>query len=226
MKSAIGAAAASVCISVVATACASLPMVGGRGHSGFHDDYSVFEDDPTLEKTLVYFDPSADLSRYNRVIVDPCVVYLRRGAESTAVHPDGIKKFADSCHDAIVRNLEGAYKVVTSAGRDVLRLRVAITNVEPGDPEGNLLTKVPPPDAIIHNFVSYSGEPPEGETEVVLEAKLLDSVSGDLLAGLVAEGLGPKSQVWTTASQWNHVDQAFDRWGKRLRARLDEAHGR
>ena len=224
MKSAIAAALAALFISLAATGCVS--MVAGGGHSGFHDDYSVFEDDPELANTLVFVDPNADLSEYNRVIVDHCVVYLRRGAASTAVHPDGIKKFADSCRDAIVRNLEGAYKVVSSAGRDVLRLRVAITNVEPGNPGGNLLTRVPPPDAIIHNFISYSGEPPEGATEVVLEAKLLDSVSGDLLAGLVARGLGPSSQAWRTASQWNQVDDAFDRWGKRLRARLDKAHGR
>ena len=180
------------------------------------------------------------MGKYRKLMVDRIKVYLKEDASSKQIDPTELKELADYFHQAIVKAVEPAYPVVNEPGPDVLRMRIAITDLVPNAPEASVVTL-----AVPFVWVGEAGagvaQGKAGSTpflgEASVEAEALDSVSSKQLAAYIEERVGKKYN-WTQGvdtavkdylkaySTWAYTKQAMDHWAQGLRKALDRWHGK
>jgi len=119
--------------------------------------------------------------------------------------------------EIMTRELSGdeGYPVVEERGEDVMTLEVEILSITPYVKPG---TKGQSGGFVIETL---------GSGEVVVSAEFRDSITRELL--ILLEGERPIGTEYREVSRENHeenIRQLFTTWGQRVRAAMDQAHGR
>jgi len=207
---------------------------------GFLSDYSKIKSVGDDSDAYKYRNPSVDVKKYNRLMIDRIKIFLSEDSDYKGIDPMELKELADYFHQAIVKAVGDAYPVVEKAGPDVLRLRIAITDLVPNKPEASVVTLVVPflwvGDAGAGAAQGNTGSTPfVGHASIELEA--LDSASSEQVVAYIETRMGKKYN-WTEGvstgvsdyikaySTWDYTKQAMDVWAALIRQRLDEAHGK
>jgi hypothetical protein len=174
----------------------------------------------------VYAKPGASLAEYNKVLLRPISVSFQKNWERnvtsgtrmrlTAADSQRIKdKLSTGVREEVVKQLnDGGYKLVDSAGDDVLDVQMAIVNLYVTAPD------VPVPGNVKTYAVSA------GEMTLVLE--LRDSASGDVIARAFDRALASETfhaRRITNADNAAEARQAASGWAKALRTALDRSKG-
>ena len=170
--------------------------------SGFLVDYSQLTPGGEDRAALTYVDPDVDFKKYDSLMFDRVSVWLSPEAENRDVDPAVFKKMSDYFLNALIGAVEDGYTVVDQPGPNVIRVRAAITDVEPSDPVAK---------AISVDNIGIGGA--EAEME------LLDWMSSERLAAAVDSRRGGKA---ASRAVWEDTKDAFDYWAERFRVRLDE----
>ncbi len=132
-------------LAVDATADSSQnPIFGEYQTKGFLSDYSSLKLRDGTEDTFVFQDPKTDISQYDKLMVERIKVWFKEDAEYKGIDPAEIKDLTDYFHKAIVEAVGGQYPIVREPGPDVLRLRIAMTDLVPTKPSASLVTLVVP----------------------------------------------------------------------------------
>jgi hypothetical protein len=222
-----------------ATAASTLPMFGDYQTVGFLSDYSKISKTKDDTGSYEYKNATTDFSKYNKLLVDRIKIFFKDDSEYKGIDPDELKFLTDYFYEAIEKEVGDTYPMVTEPGPDVLRLRVAITDLVPNKPEASVATLVIP-----FSFLADAGSGvAKGETgstvftgHATIELEGLDSVSSQQLVAHIETETGKKYN-WTHGvtkgvtgymnaySKWNYTKQAMDDWAHLLRVRLDMAHG-
>jgi hypothetical protein len=171
--------------------------------SGFLVDYSQLTPGGEDRAALTYVDPDVDFKKYDSLMFDRVSVWLSPEAENRDVDPAVFKKMSDYFLNALVKAVEDGYTVVDQPGPNVIRVRAAITDVEPSDPVAKALS--------VDNIGIGGAE---------AEMELLDSMSSERLAAAVDSRRGGKP---ASRGVWEDTKDAFDYWAGRFRERLDKA---
>ena len=207
---------------------------------GFLSDYSKLTPEGGKSEAFVYRNPHVERSRYEKVMVDRIQLFFKDDATYKGIDPTELKDLTDYFHQAIVKALEDTYPVVEEPGPDVVRLRIAVTDIVPTKPEASVVTLVVP-------FV-WLGEAgagvAEGEAgstpfvgEATVEMEALDSETSEQIGAYIETRVGKKYH-WTKGvgtavkdylkaySTWAYAKQAMDGWARLIRERMDAAHGK
>lgn len=224
--------------------CASTPAGEAKPkYAGFLSDYSKLQPVPNGDGAERYLDPNQNWKQYNKVMLDRIRVWYKNDADYKGIDPTELKALTDYFQNAIVKALGPNYPVVTKPGPDVLRVRVAITDLIPTKPEMSVVTLVVP-YAAVADVASGGGTgstPYLGQTAI--EAEFLDSQTNRVVAAYVDRQVGKKYDVdlsqgvgsavekgfssYSKAySTWAYAQAAFDYWAGLLRKRLDEVRSR
>jgi Protein of unknown function (DUF3313) len=197
--------------------------------SGFLGDYSGLAPDPKNGDLLLYEKDRDAMKKYNKFIFDPITIYLLPEARDRGIDPDDLERLAQYFHDAVTDELKksGRYEIVTTPGPDVLRLNVAITNVEPTGGKKNAAVKG---GAAAVSAATVPGVglavPRLSVGRVSVEGEMLDSTSGERQVAFVT---GRGGRRWFSGlsglKKWADIEAAFRTWAKNFRQRLDEVHG-
>jgi hypothetical protein len=171
--------------------------------SGFLVDYSQLTPGGEDRAALTYVDPDVDFKNYDALMFDRVSVWLSPEAEIRDVDPAVFKKMSDYFLNALVKAVEDGYTVVDQPGPNVIRVRAAITDVEPSDPVAKALS--------VDNIGTGGAE---------AEIELLDSMSSERLAAAVDRRQGGQP---ASRGVWEDTKDAFDYWARRFRERLDAA---
>lgn len=190
----------------VLVGCSGRPNVG---HSGFLRDYSKLKLEEDGAKR--YLNPSKNLRQYNKFIIDPVVVHFAPDAKGTAIDPAELKELTDYFHTELGVSLSKRYQVVNAPAPGVLRLRIAITDIEKTTPVAN-----------IHPAMKLSGI---GLGGAAMEAEAVDSLSGERVGAVVDSQSGGRLGVTAGLKKYGHAEQVMDGWIERFVERLDKAHG-
>ncbi len=194
--------------------------------SGFLGNYADLKPGPKGGPDLIYVKPGADFSRYHKVMLDKVVLYLTKEAQKRGIQPDELKALADAFEKELVAQLSPAYPLVTSPGPDVLRIRIAITDVKPSRPGLGTVGAVLPV-GMAANLVSNAATGSSLNVgSATIEAEFLDSSSGEVLGKLVDRETGSTYDTATLKGEWGHTKKAFHDWAVRLRKWLDRVHGK
>lgn len=191
-------------------------------YSGFLGTYPTFEPGPKGGVHLRYFKPGVDFKKYNRIMFDEVSFFLKEDSKYKGIQANEMKELSDSFHQAAVNALQGAYPLVKKAGPDVLRVRVAITNLEKSHPGRNVVSTVVPIGlglSIIKKGVTGRWT---GVGGADMEVEFLDSMSNERVAAAIDQRAGSKL---SGMSEFGAVKEAFEFWARRLRKFLDQAHG-
>ena len=95
--------------------------------SGFLDDYAQLEKGRIDQAQLVYINPEVDFSRYERVLLEPVVVWERTAGSDAS--GEELRTLADDLEAALREQLRLAFELVESPSPGTLRIRAAITRV-------------------------------------------------------------------------------------------------
>lgn len=219
------------------TGCASTSQeVSGSKYSGFLADYSKLQPDPDGSGAVRYRNPGANMGKYNKVMIEKIVVSLKSDAEYKAIDPNEMKALTDYFREAIARELGSDYPVVNQAGPDVLRARIAITDLVPTKAAMSVVVLVTPFAGfadVASGAASKGGvgsAPYLGHSAVEVEG--IDSETLQPVFSYVEQRFGKKYDAenpgayFDAYSTWAYAQKNFDYWAKKFRARMDEAHGK
>ena len=103
------------------------PGTAGVEPSGFLDDYSQLKPGRENQAQLVYIDPEADFSPYEKVLIDPVVVWERTAGSDAS--DEELRSFASDLGAALRRQLQLEFELVEGAEPGTLRIRTAITRI-------------------------------------------------------------------------------------------------
>ena len=215
------------------------PKFGDYQSKGFLSDYSGLKQLAGEDDTFIFQDPNANVSQYKKLMVERIKVWFKDDAEYKGIDPAEIKDLTDYFHKAIVDAVGDQYPVVREPGPDVLRLRIAMTDLVPNKPAASLITLVVP-FLWVAEAGSGAATDEAGSTpflgEVTIELEALDSQSNRQVAAFIEREIGLKYQwskgvatgvsSYTKAySTWAYTKQAMDHWAQAIRDHLDKAHG-
>jgi len=184
---------------------------------------------PDRKVAAAYYDPEADLSVYNKIMLLDCYVAFKKNwqrdqnrqvtsANITAEDMEKIKAaVAELFREVFAEVLQedGGYEVVDTAGDDVLLIRPAIVDLDITAPDK-------PTAGRTRSYTSTAGA-------ATVYIELFDSISGDILAR-AADRRGAR-RAGGYISYTNRVTNTADarrmlkHWANILRTRLDEIHG-
>jgi len=219
---------------------ADAPKFGEYQTKGFLTDYVKLAPVPDGNGAYRYRNPEAKFGSYKKLLVDRIKVWFKDDSEYKGIDPDELKMLTDYFYKAIEKAVGDEYPMVAEPGPDVLRLRVAVTDLVPNRPEASVTSLVVPflwmGEAGAGAVAREPGSTPfTGEATIEFEA--LDSVSSQQLAAYIETRVG-KKYVWTEGvgkgvssyvkaySKWDYTKRSMDEWAQLLRQRLDEAQGK
>ena len=180
---------------------------------------------PDSKLAIVYAEPGADLSGYQRVMLMDAYVAFRknwaRDQRRSSVHSlritsndmEKIKTdLAKEFHDVFKTTLEnGGYEVVGEAAEDVLLIRPAIINLDVNAPDTprTMGTRV---------YTDSAGE-------MTLYVELFDSVTGDMIAKALDRRIDNQAfYTWTNSvTNKKAAEKILNGWASILVTALNEA---
>jgi len=205
------------------TSCASTGSAAKRSGPGFLGNYAQnLQPGPKGGAKMRWLKPGVDFAKYDKVILEHITFFLDDTSEYKGIDPSEMNELAQKCDLAMVNALKDSYPIVTEPGPDVVRIRMAITDLKQSNPAVGGITTVTmvTPIGLGINLIkkgatgTWSGS---GATSSELMA--LDSMTGEVIA--VAQD--QKSAGFTERyGKWDSVEGAFKFWGERLKLFMDQ----
>jgi hypothetical protein len=186
--------------------------------TGFLDSYPALQPDPKHEGSFIYMEPGASLKGFTKVQIDPILVWYAKDSTYQGIDPNELSAVTENLRKAVVKNLEPKYPVVSTDGPNVLRLRLAVTNVTAEKKKRGILGYTPVGFIISSAKNAATAGPNLNIASATLEAELLDA-SGKRLAVVIDPLAGQDVQKENLT--WADIGKVLDAAGKRLRARMD-----
>ena len=188
--------------------------------SGFLGDYSSLKPEESGEAKLVYLNPSADFSKYSKVMFEPVTVWVEDDSKLAKLAQDEVQPIIDYLDAAVRESLGKNYTFVERAGADVLRLRIAVTEGAKAKVVLNSISSVSPLGVVVNATTKIITGTHAAVGECAIEGELTDSVTGDRLMAVVDARAGRKVIASGNFTQWGDVQDAFDYWAGQLGERL------
>lgn len=169
----------------------------GSEHSGFLGDYDALQPGAGGGPRLVFIDARVDFSGYERVIVEPVVVWKSDEARFAGVPAAQREALAREFEGELERALGEEFQLVEAApGPGTLRVRNALTAA-----------------------IGARTSDPRQLQYIEVEFELLDAVSNERLAAAV-DSKGSDSSRPDERSNAVEAGAAFEDWSERLAVRL------
>ncbi len=181
--------------------------------SGFMKSYAGFVPGGEDQMNLIYLPQPDTLEKYDKVLIDHVVVYFLQSSKNKGIDPNELNQLCDYFHKALIKALQTRYTVVDKAGPDVLRVRSAITDLEPRGAVAGTLSTVVPLGAAVSVIKKTVTDSNLAVGRASVEIELVDSLSGQRLAAAIDSREGGKKVI---TSKWSDIEDALEYWSKKL----------
>ena len=169
------------------------------------------------EAMLAYTNMNANFTSYNKIMIAPVTFWADDDSKVSAADQQTLCNYA---YNNLVQTFEKNFVVVKEPGPGVLKLSAALTDATAATP-GLRTISVIVPQAHVLNVIKY------GLTGTYAfvgsatgEAKLTDSVTGQLLAAWADQRFGTAAVKNATVFQWGDAENAMNYWSNGLDQRL------
>jgi hypothetical protein len=214
--------AAPLFAALALTACMTAPAREAPEGRGFLGDYDGFEEVPGRPGAMRWQAEGVEALAYDRVLLDPIEVW--HTAREEGVDLAELHALADQFLIEIHRALGDEYPLTREAGPNVLRLRIAITEVAEASAMRKTLRTVSGRGS---GTIGYEGGHESALIDIdamTIEAEALDSLTGERLVALVENRVAPSPERVTDT--WRSINGALREWAGLLRKALDESRVR
>jgi hypothetical protein len=180
------------------------------------------------EANLVYMNPKAKWKKYDKISIDAVAVWLGKDSDATVeadiIPQEDVRGLADTFYKKLHEHLSKDYTIVPSSGPDVMRLSVALTDVQNGMPILDTISTIVPQVRLLSGGKKLATGTHAFVGQASLEARLVDSRSGKLLAAGIDRRAGGKT-LGKGSWYWRDVENVFDYWAAKIRWRLCHQRG-
>jgi len=191
------------------------------------DAYPLLQPGKEGEGNLVYLNPKARWRTYDKIMLDAVSVWLGKDSQAQdtgVIPPDDVRDLANSAYQKLSEQLSKDYTIVQSSGPDVMRLSVALTDVEHGMPVMDTISTIVPQARLLSGAKKLATGTNAFVGQASVEVRLVDSQSGELLGAGIDRRAGGKTLGKGTGN-WRDVENIFDYWAAKIRWRLCELRG-
>jgi hypothetical protein len=166
---------------------------------------------------LAYTNSSVNFASYNKIMIEPVTFWADRGS---TISSEAQQELCDYAYSRLKEDLSKNFTVVDQPGPGVAKLSAALTDATSAVPVLRTIAVVVPQAHVLslvkqgltggYSFVGSAAG----------EAKLTDSVSGQLLAAWADKRVGTGAVRNAGVWKWGDADNAIKYWGSALDERL------
>ena len=215
----MGRALASLVLIGTITGCAVTQQapVQRVGASGFLGDTSMLTPGDKEQASLRYVNPAAQWTRYKKVLLEPVTFW---GDDKTKISAKDQQMLCNFLHEQLSDQLGKKYELVNEPGEGVMRLQVALVDAESATPILRTVSMVIPQARLLSSlkYLATGTYPFIGGAEA--EAKMTDSVTGQLLGEWVDKRVGGGSIKTAAQWEWGDAENAMKEWATLAATRL------
>ena len=205
---------------ILMVGCARTKQATTSKQTGFLGDYSKLEKGEAGEEVLVYKNPKANWTAYDKVLLDPVTAWRGEKSQKEGIPEEDIQTMIDNFYGLLNAEISQDYTMVTKPKSGTLRLQVAISNLEESWPTLDAVSNVLPPMIVLSETKKYVTGKPLFVGEAVIEVKLTDAQTGELLFAGVDRRVGGKTLSKKESDSWDDVNEIMRFWSQKARYRL------
>ena len=167
---------------------------------------------------LRWLKPGVDFSKYEEFMIDSVVFFLADESEYKGIDGNEMKELTDAFNLELANALKDKYPMVSEPGPDVIRIRVAITNVKLSKPVLSGVTTIVPIGLVVSVVKKGTTGSWTGSGEIGVELLAIDTMTNEVIAAAQDE----RSAGFTERfSKLGSAEDAFKFWAGRVRAFFD-----
>jgi hypothetical protein len=198
-------------------------------YSGFLSNYSSLKPGPKGGTKLLWKNPKyrwpEHLASFRAIKIDGIKVMLSKAGQSRGVDATELARLADELHRQLIDAIKDGYSVTDKFGPGILRIIVALTDVEPSNTTVDTVTSAVPVGRVFSFFKKQATGRHLFVGSASVEGVFVDGGTGETLVAFVDQKTGDKGVVGAV-DKMEDVKEAFRAWAKRLRLVLDTAYGK
>jgi hypothetical protein len=189
--------------------------------SGFlGSDYSLLQPGAPgsgQEAMLAYTNPNANFASYNKIMIAPVTYWADENSKVSSADQQNLCNYF---YNVLQTDFSKNFAVVNEAGPGVAKLSVALSDATAATP-GLRSVSVVVPQARALSLIKMAATGTYAFVgSATGEAKLTDSVSGQLLAAWADQRMGGASIKNIDVFQWGDAENVMDYWANGLDKRL------
>jgi hypothetical protein len=189
--------------------------------SGFlGNDYSLLKPGAPgsgQEAMLAYTDTSANFTSFSKIIIAPVTFWADSDSKVSSADQ---QKLCDYFYTVLQKDLGKNFTVVNEPGPGVAKLSVALSDATSAVPGLRSISVIVPQARALSLIKMAATGTYAFVGSATGEAKLTDSVSGQLLAAWADKRMGGASITNIDVFQWGDAQNAMDYWANGLDRRL------
>jgi hypothetical protein len=169
------------------------------------------------EAMLAYTNTAANFASYNKIMIAPVTFWADNDSK---VSSEDQQKLCDYFYNVLVQDFGKNFTVVNEPGPGVAKLTVALTDATSATPVLRTISVIVPQAHALNLIKAGLTGTYAFVGSATGEAKLTDSVSGQLLAAWADQRFGTAAVRNATVWEWGDADNAMNYWAKGLDQRL------
>ena len=202
------------------------PVQAATAHSGFLDNYDQMKTGSFGGADGIWVNPDVEkqpIKRYTKIMLDPAEVWFHPNSPVHGMRVEDLHSIVNYLESTFNKNLGEHFTIVDEPGLDVLRIRLAITNIKRKAPSKNALDYIPF-RLVLNTAKDVVRSTQNSElvvVEMTLESEYLDSVTNKRLATAIDTQEGASKTIDKgKAAPWELVKETLDDWAETLATRL------
>ncbi|NQZ82709.1 MAG: DUF3313 domain-containing protein [Colwellia sp.] len=214
-----------VIITLLFTACNSTSNQSSTSaaitnHSGFLNDYDKLKKVKTKDDSelLRYISSQVKEGKYTKVMFDP-VSYYPAPQKTDMISKEVLSKISNYFNQKFSETAFTNVELVNNAGMNTLRIKMAITGVNIEDSELSAYQYIP----LAFLINAASGGMSEMDVKFQIEAEVVDSLTGEVLAAAVKRGVGERLKDDKTSLSLKHLKPLIDNWAMTMQKTMLES---
>jgi hypothetical protein len=189
----------------------------------FGPDASLLQPGQSGQAAMVYVNPSAQWSSYNKILLKPVEFWDN---PDTKVSQSDQQMLSTYFYNQLKENLQKNFTLVDQPGPGVLELDVAIVNASGAIPGLRSVSVIVPQARVLNGIQSLATGSYAFVGSAEAEMKARDSATGQFLAGAIDKRAGGMALSTAAQWQWGDAQNAMNYWAQRIATRLLELQGR
>ena len=189
----------------------------------FGSDASLLQPGNEGQAAMVYINPSAQWSQYNKIMLEPVEFW---DSADSKVSPTDQHMLTAYFYNQLKKDLQPYFTLVDQGGPGVLVLQIALTNATTAVPGLRSVSVVVPQARILNGLQSLATGSYAFVGSAEGEMKATDAVTGQLLAAAVDKRTGGMALSSAAQWQWGDAENAMNYWSKKITTRLLTLQGR
>ncbi len=192
--------------------------------AGFLPDTSLLRPGGSGQAALFYRNPTANFASYNKVMLDPVMIWAPPDSQLNTVPPAQRQAVADSFYSDLYNALKKRCQMASSPSPGTMRMRFALVDAKIPNAAVNTVATYTPyastaygvASLAFNNGVGYFAGTATGEGYAT------HATDGALLWEAVDRRGGTTAVAENTLNTWLDVDHAFQAWSDQVVARMQE----